>query len=376
MNAHSENTPRKDWFRQALIVAAILTFLLVMAGYLVRFDGTQNACPDWPTCYGQLGIPAGLAAQLEMAHRVLAGLSALTIFSVVIWAFRRRETRPMLRLLLLGALVGIIAESVIGGGLNSGLGANIHLGLALLIMALVTAAAVMGNIFSTTGILTIPRTGFSRLAWATLLAVALVMISGAWLTSVGTANACVGWPLCSGGLPSNPDGWLAFGHRILTLVAGILAAALFYNAWRKHYRQPVLLTSATGVGLLFVGQVLISILKVERGYPLDLVALHAAATAALWAGLIVTVTAAAFEPDRALTENQVAARPVGSKRVKAFLMLNKPIIVVLLIGHHFCRYGSWRKTNAHLWVGILDLVGRSPGSWRRFGTESSDRSGD
>jgi protoheme IX farnesyltransferase len=137
--------------------------------------------------------------------------------------------------------------------------------------------------------------------------------------------------LCSGGLPTSPQGWLAFGHRFLTLVAGILAVALFSTAWRKHYRQPVLLTGATGVGLLFIGQVLISALKVERGYPLDLVALHAAATAALWASLIVTVTAAAVEPDTSLTEIQVAARPVGSKRLKAFLMLNKPIIVALLL---------------------------------------------
>ncbi|MRR30394.1 hypothetical protein EG834_08750, partial [bacterium] len=172
MKTHSEVTHRKDWFRLALVASAILTFLLVMAGYLVRFDGTQNACPDWPTCYGQLGIPAGLAAQMEMVHRVLAGLSALAILSVAVWAFFRKETRSLTRFLLSVALVGIIAESIIGGGLASGFSANLHLGLALLIMGLVTAAAVIGNIRGNTTSVSNSRSGFFRLAWTALLAVA------------------------------------------------------------------------------------------------------------------------------------------------------------------------------------------------------------
>jgi len=331
MEAHMKTTHKKDWFRRGLIAAAILTFLVVMAGYLVRFDGVENACPDWPTCYGQWGMPAGLAAQLEMVHRILAGISALTIFALALWAYVRRESNAAIKTFLTGALAGVITESFIGSGLGSGLNANIHLGLALLIMALVTTAAVLGNIKQKTLIAASSSSGFSRLAWATLLAVFVVMLSGAWLTSTGTANACAGWPLCSGGLPVSSAGWLAFGHRILTLIAGLLAASLFLAAWRKHYRQPVLLSSATAVGLLFAGQVLISALKVARGYPIDLVALHAAATAALWAALIVTITAAIVEPERVHPDVQNNPRSVGASRLKAFLMLNKPIIVVLLL---------------------------------------------
>jgi protoheme IX farnesyltransferase len=350
----------KDGFQRVLIAVAVLTFFLVMAGYLVRFDGTEGACPDWPTCYGQWGIPAGLAAQLEMAHRVLAAAAAAAVLGIAIWAFTRRTTRRSVQILLASALVGILAETVVGadivGSLNAAWLSNLHLGLALIVMALVTAAAVLGNVTGETHTSITFRSGFSRLAAATLLAVFVLMVSGAWLAAAGGGQACAGWPLCSGGLPDNPTGWLAFSHRILTVAAGVLAAALFYTAWRKHYRQPVVLTSATAVGLLFTGQVLISALKVSRGYPLDLVALHAAATAALWAALVLTLTAASVEKE-AVAVAVEAARPAGVKRFKAFLMLNKPIIVVLLLVTTFAGMVVGGKQMPDFWLAFWTMLG-------------------
>lgn len=361
MKAHTVTTQPKEWFRRALIAAALITFLLVMAGYLIRFDGAENACPDWPTCYGQWGIPASLAAQLEMAHRILAGLTAATILALTIWAFFGSKSQSTVRYLLAGALVGVIAESVLASGLFPQIAplwaGNIHLALALLTMALVTSAAVVGSLPPKTAMANITRSGYSRLAWLTMLAVFMVMLSGAWLTSAGNVNACDGWPLCSGGLPASQSGWLAFGHRLLTLLAGMLVAALSMLAWRKHYRQPVLLTSATAAGLLFAGQVLISAIKVERGYPIDLVGLHAAATAALWAALVITVLAAIVEPESLNPEVQHNLRPVGAGRLKAFLMLNKPIIVILLLVTTFAGMVVGGKQLPTFWLAFWTLLG-------------------
>lgn len=351
---------RKDHFRRALIAAAILTFLVVMAGYLVRFDGTEGACPDWPTCYGQWGIPTGLAAQLEMAHRVLAAAAALTVLGITAWAYARRGTRRSVRILLAAALCGILTETMLGGRLVSSLTAawlsTLHLGLALLIMALVTAAAGLGNLASKAQTPVSFSSGFTKLAAVTSLAVLMLMVSGAWLAAAGGGPACAGWPMCSGGLPDNPAGWLAFSHRILTLAAGVLVSALFITAWRKHFRQPVILTSTTAVGLLFAGQVLISALKVSRAYPLDLVALHAAATAALWAALVVTLAAAVGEKEDAAPAEQ-AARPAGLKRFKAFLMLNKPIIVVLLLVTTFAGMVVGGKQMPGFWLAFWTMLG-------------------
>ncbi|MHB0987079.1 MAG: heme o synthase [Bellilinea sp.] len=360
MNEMNTVNQRKDWFRRALIAAAILTFLVVMAGYLVRFDGAEGACLDWPTCYGQWGIPTGLAAQLEMAHRVLAAAAAAAVLGITAWAYARRVTRRSVRILLAAALFGILAETVLGGSLVGSLTAawlsNLHLGLALVIMALVTAAAGLGNLASEAQAPISFRSGFSKLAAVTSLAVFMLMVSGAWLAAAGGGPACAGWPLCSGGLPDNATGWLAFSHRILTLAAGVLAVALFITAWRKHFRQPVILTSTTAVGLLFAGQVLISALKVNRAYPLDLVALHAAATAALWAALVLTLAATVGEKEETAA-GVAAARPAGLKRFKAFLMLNKPIIVVLLLVTTFAGMVVGGKQMPGFWLAFWTMLG-------------------
>jgi len=338
MNNHLHAQQTGKGFTKLLLTAAILTFLLLMAGYLVRFDGSGNVCPDWPTCYGQWGMPAGLTARLEMAHRILAAITTLVIIATTILASFRKDVSRSIKIFLSVAALGVLVESFAGGRLVSGIPAvwqsNLHLGLALLTLALVTAAAVKIYLEIETGA-TVPDPekdrSFPRLTVFTLLAVFAVMISGAWLTSSGVASSCAGWPLCAGGLPDTIAGWVAFGHRLLTLAAGVLISWMFFAAWKKHYRQPVILTSATGAAVLFVGQVLISALKVSRGYPIDLVGLHAAATAALWAVLTITLVAAFVEPWRPLQEDLPEHRPAGINRWKAFLMLNKPVIVALLL---------------------------------------------
>jgi len=346
-------------FRKGLIAAAIMTFLLVMAGYLVRFDGSQGACLDWPTCYGNWGVPSGLADWLEMGHRILAFMTGLTVLGMLVWAFVLRTVDRAVRYLLILALTGVVLGAMVGREIVFGSGtpwvSNMHLGLALVVMALVTFAALLafrpvGQIRSQPN-----RTAYARLTLITLAAVFILMVSGAWLTTSGAGEACSGWPLCAGGFPTSSAAWLAFSHRILTLVSGILVAVMFISAWRRHYHQPLILTSATGAGILFAGQVLISALKVSRGYPIDLVALHAAATAALWAVLVVGAVAALFLPDQ--PAEVTASRPSGIGRVKAFFMLNKPIIVLLLLVTTFAGMVVGGRQMPGFWLVFWTMIG-------------------
>jgi len=173
------------------------------------------------------------------------------------------------------------------------------------------------------------ETSFPRLTVLALAAVFVLMISGTWLAQSGAGEACSGWPMCSGGLPVSPAAWLAFAHRLLTLGSGILIAAVYFQAWKKAYHQPLILVGATGVGLLFLGQVMVGALKVSRGYPLDLIALHAATSAALWSVLVLTTTAALVSPLH--SPEASTQRSAGLFRLKAFFMLNKPVIVLLLL---------------------------------------------
>src|SRR5574340_105975 len=359
MNETLQSQPASNRFGKALIAAAILTFLMVMAGYLVRFDGSPGACSDWPTCYGNWGVPSNLAAQLDMGHRVLVALSGLAVFGLTAWSFRVRSKSWMIRLLLSLALAGILAGTLIGRAMVFDLPeawiSSAHLGLALLVMALVTAAAVRGNIDQPEGEIAPTGSGFSRWAVLALAVVFVLMVSGARLAQSGVGEACSGWPLCAGQLPGNPAAWLAFSHRLLTLISGILVAVVFIQAWKKAYHQPLILVGAAGAGLLFFGQVLIGALKVSRGYPLDLIALHAAATAALWSMLVLTAVSALVIPLQAPEPSTL--RPAGAPRLKAFFMLNKPVIVLLLLVTTYAGMVVGGKQIPNFWLTFWTMLG-------------------
>lgn len=347
-------------FRKAMIAAAIMSFLLVMVGYLVRFDGSQSICLNWPTCTSNWGMPSELAGWLEMGHRILAFATGLTVLGMLIWAFTFRIVNRTIRILLFLALTGLSLGAMVGRemvfDISDPLLSNVHLGLALVVMALVTSVAVIA--FRPIGEprLHANRSAYARLTLVTLAAIFILMISGVWLTSSGAGQVCSGWPLCSGGFPTSSAVWLAFSHRMLTLVSGILVGVMFFTAWRRHYHQPLILTTATGSGLLFAGQVLISALKVSRGYPIDLVALHAAATAALWAVVVVGAVAAVFLPNQP-AEVVTVSRPAGLARFKAFVMLNKPIIVLLLLVTTFAGMVVGGRQMPGFWPVVWTMIG-------------------
>lgn len=359
MNDTQQTQTSSNRFGKALIAAAILTFLMVMAGYLVRFDGSPGACSDWPTCYGNWGVPADLAARLDMAHRILVALSGLAVLSLAVWSFKVRSTNRTVRLLLWLATAGILLGSLIGRemvlNLPAAWASSAHLGLALAVMALVTAAAIRANIRLPEDKLVSAQSSFSRLSVLALAAVFVLMISGTWLAQSGAGEACSGWPLCSGRLPVSSAAWLAFSHRLLTLGSGILIAAVFFQAWKKAYYQPLILVGATGVGLLFLGQVMIGALKVTRGYPLDLIALHAAAAAALWSALVLTTSAALVLPLQ--TPEASTQRPVGLLRLKAFFMLNKPVIVLLLLVTTYAGMVVGGRQIPGFWLTLWTMIG-------------------
>jgi protoheme IX farnesyltransferase len=84
--------------------------------------------------------------------------------------------------------------------------------------------------------------------------------------------------------------------------------------------------------LLTLGQTFIGAVKVSRGYPLDLVGLHAAASAGLWALQVLLVVAAYFVNRSAAEERAEGAEPLPLRnRFRDFYILSKPIIVALLL---------------------------------------------
>ena len=321
------------------LAAAIATFVLIVAGYVVRVSGSGAGCPDWPTCYGQWSLPAGFSAQIQYAHRALAFLSGLLILISTAMAMIAHAQRRV-RLSLAAALTLTLIEAGLGGisvlERFSGALDVVHLALALGTQSLVLVAAVSS--LAEAGPLPIAsrfsyRTRFGRLAWVVTAATFVVMVSGAYLASAVTQPMCTGWPFCGGQLlPQQPSAWIEIGHRMLTGLASLAVVGLMISAWRRQRDRRVTLTAATGVAILYFMQALIGALKVTQGYPLDLVGLHAVTTAGLWALLTVLLVAVGLDPRSAAEEDQAAREPIPARaRLKDLFVLTKPVIVLLLL---------------------------------------------
>lgn len=324
--------------RYLLFAAVLALFLLVVTGNIVRVGEAAQACPDWPTCFGGWSAPESLAGRIQFAHRGLTLLSGLLVAAAAAMALRFKRLRWLSRSLYLAFGLALL-QSLLGALLVAPAAAAAlklaHLGLALATLGLVTFAATATFFqYRRPAVAARPawRSPFARLSVWTSLAVFSLLLSGAWLAATGAAVHCPGWPLCSGGLPASGPGWLAFAHRLVTLLAAGLATAQFISAWRSQRSQPAALTAATSVMTLMVGQVLISAVMAQKGFPIDLVGLHASSSVALWAVQILLLASAGFAARSAEEERREAQQPfVLGRRLRDIFVLNKPLIVALLL---------------------------------------------
>lgn len=165
---------------------------------------------------------------------------------------------------------------------------------------------------------------FARLTLFALVAVFLVTVGGRLVTVSGTTDTCIGWPLCQ---PDGPFGWAQLFHRMSAGFAGVLMLYLLYRAWRDMRDHRVLLPLSTLTVILFFAQVFVGAMEVVRGFPLYLTVMHALTVVALWVGLTGLVVVSGF-----MARETVAFPPLDLRqRLRDFLTLTKPIVVLLLL---------------------------------------------
>lgn len=332
-------------FLALVLAAAAATFLLMVAGNAVRVLDAAQACPDWPACYGQWRLPEGTTlvepVGVQVAHRALALIAGLLTGTAALWAVFRRKApwagpwvvRPLVLAAILMLISGLSGSQLVQA--ENALYSALHMAVALAALGLVIVPVVA--VFyrlekpGFSGVM-IFRSPFARLSRAGLGGLFLLLISGTLVTASGAGQACQGWPLCQGALPDQPLGWLALSHRVIVLGAGALLAAQFFSAWKSQRSRAVLLTAATGSFLLMLGQIFIGALNVTRGFPADLVGLHAAAAAGIWGMQVVLTAAAGFEARTPQEEAAERAEPLPLRpRLRDFFLLSKPVIVLLLL---------------------------------------------
>src|SRR3989338_4256913 len=114
----------KPGYRFALFATALAVFVVMLGAY-TRLSHAGLGCPDWPGCYGFIGVPMSEHSQIlaaarfpeapvevakgwyEMVHRYFAGSLGLVILGLAIHELLRRgrDGQPLKLPLLLLALV-------------------------------------------------------------------------------------------------------------------------------------------------------------------------------------------------------------------------------------------------------------------------------
>jgi heme o synthase len=332
------------------LAAAIVLFVLLVTGGMVRVAAGGGGCPDWPTCLGQWTPPTGGSAVVDYAHRFTTFLATPLLLAAAWLGWRRFQAQPWLRRALVGTVVLLVGQIFFGAllagegawlaaaGIDRAWASVVHLSLSLLMLGSVLAAAMAAYFLETRQVGEAGEKNlqlrfdspFGRYVRLVLVVLFVLLISGAVVSGANGSEACEGWPLCT---PESLAGWISLGHRGVVAVAGLLMAGLLVQAWRTQRSQPAILTAATAAVVLFFSQALMGA-RLVAGFPAYLLALHLASAVALWGAVIILEMAVGAAGRSAQAEAQEAAE-FAQRRPRRMLLdllaLTKPIVVALLL---------------------------------------------
>jgi cytochrome c oxidase assembly protein subunit 15 len=183
---------------------AVLIYLNIWFGPLVRATHSGLACPDWPLCYGKFVPEYTFQIAMEVGHRYYSGIIGLLFAFLLFQIFRNSESRREL-----GALGGVALFVL---GLQIALGAltvtklldattvNLHLLNAILFFLIVsTLSWRAGRIYQIgSGGINLSKIPQYWLLTLTLLLTVFQLYMGGRVSSHYAGLACPDFPTCYG----------------------------------------------------------------------------------------------------------------------------------------------------------------------------------
>ncbi|MBI5169949.1 MAG: COX15/CtaA family protein [Candidatus Eisenbacteria bacterium] len=281
-------------------LTAILMFLLIVVGSIVRTTGSGLSCPDWPLCHGQLIPPMQFNILMEWGHRLLALLVGLLLAATVALVVANRDARARYGGLaalsvalyfsqaLLGALTvwKLLDPSVVSG----------HLAVGLLLFAtFVTLATLAHGEGREPGEGARPAGLLPLFALATLL-VWFQAVLGGMVSTNHASLACPDWPTCNGEWFPRLEGLVGLQvlHRYGAYALTIVLLTVAVSAERVGDLQVRWLGRLAGRLVLL--QIAIGVGNVLLGVPVWVSALHLGNAAAILAVMLVATLRLAALP--------------------------------------------------------------------------------
>ncbi|HYL72417.1 MAG TPA: COX15/CtaA family protein [Candidatus Dormibacteraeota bacterium] len=283
------NTRPAAAFRRLAVATAVLTYLLIIMGGIVRVTGSGLGCADsWPSCNGSLLPAFNPNSIIEFLHRFISVLAGVAVVSLTVstWVWERRHRRLVVAAgvaaflyVLQAALGALVVKYSLPGGI-----VMVHLANALLLLATLVYIAVQSNAGGT-GARAVVTRGAATLAAVTAGATYVLALSGAFVVENGAGSACNGWPLCGGGfqLPAGELPVINAVHRVVALLVVVLISAALVVVLRRHRGDRALRVAAAAVYALILLQIAAGALVVVLGLPAPVRALHLSLASALWA---------------------------------------------------------------------------------------------
>ena len=219
-------------FNRLNLLTLVLTFCLIVLGAYVRLSHAGLGCPDWPGCYGHIGVPDAdhevAAAEVaypdrpveapkawkEMVHRYLAGIVGLLIGALAVLAWRDRSGR--LPRALATATVGVVLLQIVFGALTVTWKVKPIIVTTHLLLGLTTLSLVFWMWLGTRAPSDQPRATALRgsllkpLSIAALLLLCCQIFLGGWTSTNYAALACPDFPACHGSFAPKGELGVAF----------------------------------------------------------------------------------------------------------------------------------------------------------------------
>lgn len=285
-------------FRLLAVTTSVMVYLLIVVGGIVRITGSGLGCPDWPLCHGQVVPPADMAAIIEYTHRVVAALGGVLMVATLVLAWRDHRAQRWITVPITASIALLVVQVPLGGLIVvtelEPLAVAFHLGMAMLIFAgvLLTTVAAHAPAPGAAPAHSGPRRpGYLWLLGVTLVAVFLLLLTGAFVVGTDSQLACPDWPLCHGGLlpppNSSPQVGIHLLHRYTVAANSILLALVVIATLRLAGQQRALTRWAAVLGALFAVQVVIGGVQVLLVIPTLWRIVHLAAASAVWGSLVV-----------------------------------------------------------------------------------------
>ena len=311
------------WMHYFALATAISTFLLLGLGGLVTSHEAGMSVPDWPTTYGYNMFLFPISKwvggiKYEHSHRLLASTVGLLTVVLAVWVWLR-EARPWMRRLGLVAVVGVIAQGVLGGlrvrWNNPELGV-IHGTVGQLFFMLVCAFVLFTSrwwlrLADGKNLPLVPG-GLRLLVLATTSLIFVQLMLGTTMRGQHAGLAIPDFPLAYGQLwPDTSEAAitkynanrveavteapitafqviLQMVHRLVAVAILVAVAASCWQAWRQLGGRDVLARVAIGWLLLILTQIGLGIATILTNKAADIATLHvmtgalSLVTGALW----------------------------------------------------------------------------------------------